>query len=126
MAMAAASSSPLVLLVDDDLQVRELCRRVLTRRRFEVLPAASAEDALHVLREEPRRIALLLSDVEMPGLSGVELAKSLRRTHEGLPVLFITGSVNVDPTLAPPTLVLRKPFRVSGLMTAVEALLGCS
>jgi PleD family two-component response regulator len=75
----AAAPRATILLVDDDDAVRGSTMRILRRANFEVLGAASAAEALAVWRDHGAPIDLVLSDVVMPGASGVELAADITR-----------------------------------------------
>jgi two-component system cell cycle sensor histidine kinase/response regulator CckA len=78
-----------VLLVEDDLFVRQVAERVLHRAGWTVLCAESTEDALGVLRNSP--CDLLISDVAMPGADGVALARHVRASRPDLPVILTSG-----------------------------------
>jgi len=81
-----------VLLVEDESPVREIARRALAGRGYQVLTAHSSEEALGLFNASPRpRVDLLLTDVILPGLSGRELAERLCGLQPSLKVLFISG-----------------------------------
>jgi CheY-like chemotaxis protein len=80
-----------ILLVDDDDAVRDSTMRILQRANFEVLCAASAADAIAVFQAHAAPIDLLLSDVVMPGASGVELAADITRLAPETAILLISG-----------------------------------
>lgn len=78
-----------ILVVDDEQLVRNLTVQVLERAGYEVVGAGDASLALDLLEQE--RFDLVVSDVVMPGLSGVELLNELRDRRPDLPVLLMTG-----------------------------------
>ncbi|MBI3272188.1 MAG: response regulator [Planctomycetes bacterium] len=80
-----------VLVVDDTRVAREFVGEALRVSGYRVLQAAGAEEALAVSRAYPGPIDVLATDVDMPGLSGPELARSLRRERPGVKVLFSSG-----------------------------------
>jgi CheY-like chemotaxis protein len=80
-----------ILLVEDSDVVREVIARMLEAGGFTVLPASCGEDALSVSRREDVSIDLLLTDIVMPEMSGVELADRVERERPGVRVLFMTG-----------------------------------
>ena len=80
-----------VLLVDDDPDTRKLCAACLRKAGLTVTVAANGRDAQEVLRESPGSIALLITDVEMPFISGTELADSVAACGSSCPVLLISG-----------------------------------
>lgn len=123
-ATAAGAGPAVVLAVDDERAIRELVRRVLTRRGHEVVPAASGEEALRLFASHPRPIRLLLTDVVMPGMSGRELASRIRALEPALPVVYMSGDTSgvIDPgdALPPGIAFLPKPFEAQTLVALVE------
>ena len=80
-----------ILLVEDSDVVRDVIVRMLEEDGFTVLPASCGEDALSVSRREDVSIDLLLTDIVMPEMSGVELADRLERERTDMRILFMTG-----------------------------------
>ncbi|HEX9964700.1 MAG TPA: PAS domain S-box protein [Allosphingosinicella sp.] len=110
-----------ILLVEDNDHVRDFANHLLDELGYRVLSAASAEEALEVLGREP--VDLLFSDVVMPGLSGVELARLARQRCPGLPVLLASGYSEEIVRLAGAEFeIVRKPYDLS----AIEAALGAA
>jgi CheY-like chemotaxis protein len=127
---AAAPSFETVLVCDDDDGVRQLIVDVLALRGYRVLSARNGEEALHVARDHGARIHLLVSDVVMPALGGLELARQLRERDPALRVLFISGYAD-EPTrlagpLGPHVHFLSKPFTASSLTQSVCTILESS
>jgi CheY-like chemotaxis protein len=116
-----------ILLVDDDASVRRATRRLLVAEGFEVLEAASAYEALALVKAHAHILGLVISDITMPGMNGVELAELLREEPEGPEVLLTSGDVpeNVrsrsEDELAFP--FLQKPATRRELLDAVRAAL---
>lgn len=79
----------MILVVDDDRTVRELVTSILSRGGHQVRVAASADEALRLLEDQPPD--LLLTDIVMPGMSGRELADRLSKLRPDLRVLHISG-----------------------------------
>lgn len=117
---SAASSSPLsILVVDDEQPIRELLGWMLGDAGHAVFEAADGAEALTFLRGE-QHIDIVLSDINMPGMDGVELSKRVSAEWPGLPVLLISGR-------PPPSGVrafIAKPFRWEVLATAIAGLAG--
>ena len=82
-----------VLLVDDEDPVRRLAERALTRRGWNVLAAASADDALALARADGtiETISAVISDVVMPGMDGAALVRALRQSRPDLPAILVSG-----------------------------------
>ena len=114
-----ADASRLVLLVEDDPEVRKVIRQQLTELGYPVLEAANGVDAGTML-EAVEDIALLVSDTVMPGMGGRELAALARRLRPQLPILLITGYATGEAPAAMPDIpTLRKPFERAGLADAI-------
>jgi DNA-binding NtrC family response regulator len=115
-----------VLIVDDEIRYRELYARVLRDAGFTVQEAASAEDAQALLETDPP--GLVISDVRMPGASGLDLLRRTRSDHPGLPFLLITAYADVRQAVDALKLgavdYLAKPVDMDELLTAVRDFLG--
>lgn len=110
-----------VLLVEDNLQVRDFAAELLEDLHCEVVAANDAAQALDVLSS--RSFDLVISDVVMPGMSGIDLAERIAADRPGLPVLLATGfSENI---VGGPVgfQVVSKPHDASSLAKAVSELL---
>ena len=123
----ATTGSESILLVEDEPELRRLVDRELTARGYDVRVAANATEALRLAQDELNRFDLVVTDVVMPGMSGVELAQMLLSIDPGLPILFVSGHVDKD-SLAPHTLseeadLLAKPFTPEQLAGRVRELL---
>ncbi len=121
-----------ILLVDDESDVRDLAREILEAHGYRILEAASAEEALEVAQRHPEPIALLLTDVVMPGLHGHELAAQLRIGRPETKVLYMTGFALVQAKhemlatrsgLEPGSPLLPKPFSADSLARKVGEVL---
>ncbi|MDE2007922.1 MAG: response regulator [Rhodospirillales bacterium] len=106
-----------ILVVDDDPEVREIVAEILEDYGHRVLPADGGAEALRILEDRPE-IELVITDVRMPDISGLELAARARRAREGLKVILISGYFMAQDV---GMRVLLKPFRMSELQDAVLA-----
>jgi len=86
---AADNGRPTVLVVDDEQPIRELLTDILQLERYRVVAAGSAEEGLSVL--DKKRIDVVVSDVMLPGKSGMELMREAKQRSPDLPVILITG-----------------------------------
>jgi CheY-like chemotaxis protein len=112
-----------LLLVEDHDAVRSLAAAVLRRHGYAVLDVRGGREALAVSREHPGRVDLLLSDLFLPEIGGLDLAKQLVQARPGLKVLFTSGSLSEAAPPAedvPPAAFLPKPFRPDDLLAAVR------
>ncbi len=87
--LARAPQTTRILVVDDDEWIRDLLARVLIRYGYQVSAAPSAEEALDVLRQSP--YDLLISDMILTGMNGLELTSRVAHTHPDLPIVLITA-----------------------------------
>lgn len=115
---------PHILVVDDDLRLREVLKRYLMKNGFLVTAAESAEDAWGKL--ESLSFDLLVLDVMMPGQSGLELTEKLRRTSQ-VPILLLTARGEPDDRIAGLEAgaddYLAKPFEPRELVLRITSIL---
>ena len=113
-----------VLLVEDERDVRAFARKVLTLAGYDVHVAASGTEALSLLGRLAQPPDLLISDVVMPGMSGIDLAAAVRSSHPEVPVLFVSGYADAArdgaPASIPKDALLAKPFSPDELLAAVR------
>ena len=126
-APAVLLSSETVLLAEDNEFVRSVARRVLIRLGHHVLEAEDAESALRLAAEHDGDLHLVITDLELPGLSGHQLVEQLRALRTGFAVLFISGYVQDD--VLPDgddhgTAFLQKPFTPAALGHKIREMLG--
>jgi len=112
-----------VLLVEDELALREVLGQALRRAGFTVREAADGVEALQALRRLRHAPDLVLADVRMPRLGGVELARELARLHPEMPVALMSGYSQESPVEAgrPGPAFLAKPFTPQQLVAFVGA-----
>jgi CheY-like chemotaxis protein len=111
-----------VLLVEDELLVRELASEDLGDAGFEVTAAGNGDDALALLREG-RRFDLLFTDIRMPGVvDGLHLAREARLLSPGIRVIYATGLGDAARGLAEDERYVRKPYSLNDLRKALADL----
>lgn len=117
--------STTLLLADDDTNHRKVVRIALEKEGYQVIDVSSGEDALEALKGEP--VDLLITDVVMPGIDGIELLEQARQTHPDLRAIVMTGYKTSEAVIGAfrnqACDFLTKPFRVAELMDAVETAL---
>jgi CheY-like chemotaxis protein len=115
-----------VLLVEDDDLGRRATERILKENGYAVIALSDPEDALRVL-EGGGRIELLVTDLIMPRLSGVELAKEVRERRPGIAVLYISGyaegAIPAGTAITDDAPLIEKPFDASTLLAGVRSAL---
>jgi len=85
-----------LLILDDEEDIRTVIRRQLEGTRFEVLEAADAEQAMDILRDYALTIEVIICDVRMPKVSGVEAVSHFRQSHPTKPIIVLTGFPDID------------------------------
>jgi CheY-like chemotaxis protein len=123
---AAAASPAAVLVVEDEALVRSLVVEVLEEAGYRVHEAAEAKSALAVLASGAA-LALMVTDVGLPGVNGKQLAQQARALRPDLKVLYMTGYTEgalVDPDSLPPGFdLITKPFDLDLLAAKAAGLL---
>ena len=116
-----------ILLVEDEPALRELTRRTLTELGYTVTVAGSGNEAVDLFPGAHPRIDLLLTDVVMPGMSGPQLAESLKASEPALKVLFVTGytdeAIVQHGVLQEGVQLINKPLRAHVLAKALRDIL---
>jgi CheY-like chemotaxis protein len=121
--MTDTPARPLILLVDDDPVVRLTLARALTERGYDVRTAADGQAALTILEGLATLPAIAITDLQMRGGSGEELARTLARHSPDLPVIFMTAYLARYRTAYLPGPILEKPFRADQLCELVSSVL---
>jgi len=126
MTREARPDSPTILVVDDEEMVRVSTARMLERRGFRVITAATPREALDILRADVP-LDLLISDIVMPDIYGTDLILQARALRPGLPALLISGFADQQNARHGPipegVPFLPKPFDLGDLLAQVRALL---
>lgn len=114
-----------ILLAEDDEDMRRFLVKALERAGYEVVDFDNGADAYGRLREEP--FSLLLTDIVMPEMDGIELARRASEIDPDLKIMFITGfaavALNPDSNTPRDAKILSKPFHLRELVNEVEKLL---
>jgi two-component system cell cycle response regulator CpdR len=112
-----------ILLAEDDDSMRDFLAKALKRAGHDVTVCSDGEEGIDEIGEEPARFDLLLTDIVMPGVDGIELARRAAEVDPTLKIMFITGfaAVALNPGSGAPTnaKVLSKPFHLRELVDEV-------
>ena len=116
-----------ILVVEDEGGIRALVRKILKRQGYNVLEASHGDEALRIIRDLEGPIDLLLTDVMMPGMNGVELSHKALALKPKLKVLFVSGYTDESLLEAGQfpagTAFLQKPFTLGSLLGKVREVL---
>lgn len=119
---------PTLLLIDDDPEMRSMIRRTLERSSFTVLEAEDGRAGLDLLGTKP--VDLVLTDIIMPEMEGIELILRLRRDYPHLRVIAMSGGGRFAPNdylqvakVSGAARILAKPFTIEQLLTTVREVL---
>jgi CheY-like chemotaxis protein len=123
----SVAGDEVLLIVEDEHDVRELLREYLVDLGYEVLTAASGDEAVELCRVRGTTPAVLVSDIVMPGMNGPELGELLRSAYPDLKVLFVSGYTDNalvgQARLAPRTHFLQKPFKLLALARCIREMI---
>ena len=120
------SQQPSILIVDDELLIRDLLYDFFSGQGWQIATADSGEKALGILRD--KSIDLVLTDLKMPQMDGMDLTRHVRSDYPDIPVVVMTGFPSVESAVA----ALRnkvadyvtKPFNVNELLKIVKSHIG--
>ncbi len=119
--MSQDNEHPLVLVIDDEPDIRDGCERILVRMGCRVAKASNGRDGLDLLAREPAAVVLL--DLKMPGLSGIEVLPRIKQSHPDTLVIMITGYATLETAVEAMKLgaydFIPKPFQPDQLRITV-------
>jgi two-component system cell cycle sensor histidine kinase/response regulator CckA len=124
------TGSKTILIVDDEAKMRKILHLGLSRHGYAILEACDGAEALRVCKEHEGKIHLLLLDVVMPGMSGLELAPRVLALRPEIQVIFMSGHSDEDillhGSLNPSAPFFHKPFTLDDLVRKVRDVLQLS
>jgi DNA-binding NtrC family response regulator len=115
-----------ILVVDDELLIRDLLYDFFSSQGWDISIAENGEKALQILEDTP--VDVVLTDIKMPTMDGLQLTEQLKETHPEIPVVLMTGFPSVDSAVT----ALRqrvadyiiKPFNINQLYKTIESKVG--
>jgi signal transduction histidine kinase len=118
-----SNAVPRILIVDDEKHMCDICTRTLRRASYEVFPTTDPQVAVQQLRDGPR-FDLLLTDIKMPGMSGLDLARIARERDPAIAIIIMTGFTSMEHLQQSVQRgvadFLSKPFELDQLRLAVD------
>ena len=116
-----------ILIVDDEAKMRQILRVGLLPHGFTILEAENGQEALRLCKEHPGPIHLLLADVVMPGMNGLELAPRIKALHPEIQAILMSGhkddQILLHASLNPHTPFFHKPFTLDALVRTIRDVL---
>ena len=114
-----------ILIADDESTIRAYVGNILRRAGFQLIEASDGADALVQVQEEGRPIDLLVTDIRMPRMDGIALARSMTELYPNIPIIYISGypfDFEEERSKSPKRACafLSKPFTRKDLLDAVE------
>jgi two-component system response regulator HydG len=110
-----------ILVVDDNLDLAQSIAMLLDQHDWPAVPVATVREAVDVL-DEDSTIGLVVTDIRMPDVSGLDLRRVLRHRFPQLPVVLMTGLPPSDEDPAPANVdILQKPFPITDLLKVIAA-----
>jgi len=115
-----APDQPVILLADDEVVVRNVIRVTLERQGYFLLVADDGQEALTLSRRYPGEIHLLLSDIQMPMMNGIELSQQIRTERPSIRIVLMSGHSEETAHGLP---FLHKPFVPQTLIETIQGVL---
>ena len=116
---------PKILVVDDELLIRDLLYDFFSARNYEIILAESCNKACDIIASE--EVDLILTDLKMPDMEGLEIARRLKNSEKDTPVIIMTGFPSVDSAVEALRLKVSdyiiKPFNINRLFESIEKVL---
>jgi two-component system, cell cycle sensor histidine kinase and response regulator CckA len=113
----------MILVVDDEPAVRDVLTLALLTSGWKTVEAANGEEAAEILRERGEEISGVITDLHMPGMDGLQLARRTRELFPKMPIVLSTGMVSdeqrTELSLLGNSEILLKPYSIAQLMGAV-------
>ena len=122
----ATEDSHHILVVDDESAVLHLITALLRTRGYKTLSAINGREAFELFKEHEDDINLLITDVVMPEMGGIELAVQVRSLRHNLPVLFVSGFCENIPSSLQQWESLDKPFKPQEFLKKIASILTSS
>jgi DNA-binding NtrC family response regulator len=122
-ALPLRAGAEIVLVVDDESAIRRFAVRILEREGYGVVEARDGAEALDLIKQGATSFDLVVSDIVMPRLNGVELLQVLSVSYHDLPVILMSGYATValvELGIAAPCAILAKPFPSERLLEEVR------
>jgi CheY-like chemotaxis protein len=111
------------LIVDDEVAIRLFIKAVLQQHGFVTIQAADGIEALHLLRSAAAGVDLLLSDIRMPNMDGITLARAIRAEFRPISIILMSGYCSRDEARDLDVHFIPKPFTPATLLAAIESVM---
>jgi hypothetical protein len=123
--MASERTIKTVLVIDDEELIRILTQSFLTQLGYQAVLATSGEEGVLLFKKNPEKFQLVLSDITMPGIDGIETVRRLRKIDPSLKAIISSGysSERID-SIPKDAIFLAKPYSIAELKSAISRISG--
>ena len=115
-----------VLIVDDEEPIRFLCEDLLKSVNYDVLTAEDGEKAIEVLKDKGDEVDIVVTDLRMPGIDGIEVTKRVKSDYPEVDVIVLTGFASIESAVESMKIgasdFIRKPFNLNTLLETISRL----
>lgn len=112
-----------VMVVDDESPIRECAAMTLMHLGAEVLQASDGLEAIKIFSSQPDQIALVIMDISMPNMNGIEATERIRSINPNVKIILSSGGSNLDCSQLSPNALLPKPYTAIDLCELVRIVL---
>jgi CheY-like chemotaxis protein len=121
---SSINAVPMVLIIDDEEDLRDIMRRMLERRGFHTLLASDVHEALQVLHDHPSVVDFVVTDLGLPGVTDHDFASTLTASQPDVRIVFISGLPRemaiLDHLITADAVLVKKPFSAEALIEALR------
>lgn len=116
-----------IIIADDEKIIRDLLIHLLEILNFTVFPASNAKEALQIFAAEKDQLRLVITDIIMPGMNGIKLARKIQKERPDISIIFISGDESESSSILEQDLCnthfIKKPFKLAEVKAKVLAVL---
>lgn len=115
-----------ILYIDDDLDILEVMEKMISYHGYDVSITSIGYEAIEMIRSEPARFDLIITDYNMPDINGLELSEKIFNINPKIPIILGTGSIKLNEEEVKEAGInafLQKPFSMEELMKTIQGLL---
>jgi len=119
-------STKCILYVEDDIEILKAMETLISLLGYDVYATSTGSEAIELIKSDPVRFDLVITDYQMPGIDGLELARMVTSINPNIPIILGTGSIEVNEVKTKQfgiTALLQKPFSIQDLENTIRKVL---